>query len=30
LNIENREFDGKKLEGMSWESKKNVMLCGLN
>jgi hypothetical protein len=30
LNIENHEFDGKKWEGMGWESKKNFILCGLN
>jgi hypothetical protein len=29
LNIENREFDGKKWEGMGWESKKNFILCSL-
>jgi hypothetical protein len=28
--IEYREFDGKKWEGMGWESKKNFILCGLN
>ena len=26
LNIENREFDGKKWEGRRWESKKNFKL----
>ena len=30
LNIENREFNGKKWEGMGWESKKNFILYGLN
>jgi hypothetical protein len=30
LNLENREFDGKKWEGMGWKSKKNFILCGLN
>jgi hypothetical protein len=30
LKIENREFDGKKWEGMGWESKKDFILCGLN
>jgi hypothetical protein len=30
LNIENREFEGKKWERMGWESKKNFILCGLN
>jgi hypothetical protein len=30
LNIENREIDGKKWEGMGWESKTNFILCGLN
>ena len=28
LKIENREFNGKKWEGMGWESKKNFILCG--
>jgi hypothetical protein len=30
LNLENREFDGKKWEGTGWKSKKNFILCGLN
>ena len=30
INIENREFDGKKWEGMGWDSKKNFILCSLN
>ena len=30
LNIENREFDGKKWEGMGWESKKENMLQNKN
>jgi hypothetical protein len=30
LNIENREFDGKKWEGVWWESIKSFILCGLN
>ena len=29
LNIENREFDGKKWEGMGWESKKNFYFVWL-
>jgi hypothetical protein len=29
LNIENREFDSKKWEGMGWESKKNFYFVWL-